>query len=209
DKNELEHGWKLSIDLSMDGRIWAILRNNEMLTWPEKTKIGNWALAYSFRWAAVSSLDFANQTRSTNGGNWQDELYQEVLYIKLHLLTKEKRHVKHPTVNGGTDQALSSSGRADVRANRNLQQLLQTKRNLDWETRYKIGDRILSGHNAVENWLREGSHNDAKYDADISAAKNADIGKVPPACIFTAIIPALMIAELFFFDCSFALQLAE
>ncbi|GKA56240.1 hypothetical protein Tco_0755312, partial [Tanacetum coccineum] len=40
-------------------------------------------------------------------------------------------------------------------------------------------------------------------------ATKKDIGKVPPACIFTTIIPALMIAELFFFDSSFALQLAE
>nr|GEV05888.1 hypothetical protein [Tanacetum cinerariifolium] len=32
-----------------DNKIWAIMRNYEMLTWPEKTKIWNWALDYNFR----------------------------------------------------------------------------------------------------------------------------------------------------------------
>nr|GEZ26099.1 cysteine desulfurase, mitochondrial [Tanacetum cinerariifolium] len=193
--------------------IWAILRHNEMLTWPEKTKIGNWALAYT-KYKLWKSTDFTK--RSSHKG---------------------KRHVSYPTVKGGTDQALSSSGRADAGANRNLRQLLQTKWNLDWETRIRLvmGSAqglaylrhdcvptilyrdILSGHNVVGNWLKEGSHHDAKYDAHISAAKKCSLrcrckkgfGKVPPACIFAAVIPALMIAELYFFDCSFASQLAE
>lgn len=36
-----------------------------------------------------------------------------------------------------------------------------------------------------------------------------DMGKVPPAYIFAAIIPAIMIAGLYFFDHSVASQLAQ